>query len=126
MDANRVFETLNGRGKNLSETDLIRNLLYSHFSETDDKERKVSVHNSLQGIGLILKASANRKITSQYLRCYLRCYYGFLREKRFYREFSNKAELMIRGDDASDKAYALVQGYGTARQHTAVSDDSFR
>lgn len=112
VDANRVFETLNARGKNLSETDLIRNLLYSHFSAADDKERKNNVHNSLQSIGLILKANINRTITSQYFRCYLQCYYGFLPEKRFYREFSNKAELTIRGDDASDKAYELVQGLG--------------
>ena len=112
VDANRVFETLNARGKNLSETDLIRNLLYSHFSAADDKERKNNVHNSLQSIGLILKANTNKKITSQYFRCYLQCYYGFLQEKRFYREFSNKAELAIRGDGASDKAYELVQGLG--------------
>ena len=112
VDANRVFETLNGRGKKLSETDLIRNLLYSHFSRADDNERKNNVHNSLQGIGLILKANTNRTITSQYFRCYLQCYYGFLRERRFYREFSNKAELTIRGAGASDKAYDLVQGLG--------------
>lgn len=112
VDANRVFETLNARGKNLSETDLIRNLLYSHFSAADDKERKNNVHNSLQKIGVILKANTNKKITSQYFRCYLQCYYGFLQEKRFYREFSNKAELTIRGDGASDKAYKLVQGLG--------------
>ena len=93
-------------------TSLIRNLLYSHFSEADDKERKNNVHDSLQGISLILKANTNRKITSQYFRCYLQCYYGFLQEKRFYREFSNKAELTIRGDGASDKAYELVQGLG--------------
>lgn len=112
VDANRVFETLNGRGKKLSETDLIRNLLYSHFTAADDRERKNYVHNSLQGIGLILKANNNKKITSQYFRCYLQCYYGFLQEKRFYREFSNKAELTIRGDAASDKAYNLVRGLG--------------
>ena len=112
VDANRVFETLNARGKNLSESDLIRNLLYSHFSSSDDKERRNNVHNSLQGIGLILKANTSRTITSQYFRCYLQCYYGFLHEKRFYREFSNKAELAIRGDGSSDKAYELVQGLG--------------
>ena len=112
VDANRVFETLNARGKNLSETDLIRNLLYSHFSEADDSERKNSVHNSLQRVGLILKANTNRKITSQYFRCYLQCCYGFLSERRFYREFANKTELTICGDGASDKAYELVQGLG--------------
>ena len=73
---------------------------------------KNNVHNSLQGIGLILKANTNKTITKQYFRCYLQCYYGFLQEKRFYREFSNKAELTIRGDGASDKAYELVQGLG--------------
>lgn len=112
VDANRVFETLNARGKNLSETDLIRNLLYSHFSAADDRERRNNVHNNLQSIGLILKANTNRKIISHYFRCYLQCYYGFLPEKRFYREFSNKAELTIRGGGASDKAYELVQGLG--------------
>lgn len=112
VDANRVFETLNARGKSLSETDLIRNLLYSHFSATDDRERKNNVHNSLQRIGLILKANNNKKITSHYFRCYLQCCYGFLPERRFYREFSKHAALTIRADDASDKAYELVQGLG--------------
>ena len=39
VDSNLVFETLNARGKPLGPIDLIRNWLFSYFSETDDAAR---------------------------------------------------------------------------------------
>lgn len=109
VDASRVFETLNARGKKLSDVDLIRNLLYSCFSETDDPMRRDTVHGNLESIGVILNTKAK---ASEYFRCYLQCRYGFLRKKRFYREFWKKTEHTIRGAESSDYAYDLVAGLG--------------
>lgn len=47
-DTNAVFEALNGRGKTLSHLDLIRNHLYSYFSEHEDSERKNTIHECLE------------------------------------------------------------------------------
>ena len=109
VDANRVFETLNARGKSLDDVDLIRNLLYSCFSETDDTMRRDTVHANLQSTSVILKTKSN---VSEYFRCYLQCRYGFLQKKRFYREFWKKTENTIRGTESSDSAYDLVTGLG--------------
>ena len=109
VDANRVFETLNARGKSLDDVDLIRNLLYSCFSETDDTTRRDTVHANLQRTSVILKTKSK---VSEYFRCYLQCRYGFLRKKRFYREFWQKTEHTIRGAKSSDYAYTLVAGLG--------------
>jgi len=109
VDANRVFETLNARGKSLSDVDLIRNLLYSCFSETDDTTRRDTVHANLQSTSVILNTKPK---VADYFRCYLQCRYGFLRKKRFYREFWKKTEDTIRGTESADYAYDLVAGLG--------------
>ena len=109
VDANRVFETLNARGKSLGEVDLIRNLLYSCFSEMDDTTRRDTVHANLQSTSVILNTKPKVK---EYFHCYLQCRYGFLRKKRFYREFWKKTKHRIRGADSSDYAYELVAGLG--------------
>lgn len=108
VDANLVFETLNARGRSLDDVDLIRNLLYSRFSETDDAARLDTVHTNLQRPGVILD---NKWKTSDYFRCYLRCCYGFLQKKWFHREF--RAELEgATGTNPSDYAFDLVTGLG--------------
>ena len=109
VDANRVFETLNARGKSLDDVDLIRNLLYSCFSETDDTVRRDTVHANLQSMSVILKTKPN---VSEYFRCYMQCCFGFLQKKRFYREFRKKAGNTICSTDSSDYAYDLVNGLG--------------
>ncbi|WP_420616406.1 DUF262 domain-containing protein [Candidatus Palauibacter sp.] len=109
VDANSVFETLNARGKSLSDVDLIRNLLYSCFSEIDDTARRNAVHANLQSTSVILNTKPK---VSEYFRCYLQCRYGFLRKKRFYREFWKKTQHTIRGAASTDYAYSLVAGLG--------------
>lgn len=108
VDANRVFETLNARGKSLDAVDLIRNLLYSHFSEGEDARRD-TVHANLQYPGAVL---GRKHSVSEYFRCYLRSRYGHLHEKHFYREVRKQIELETRDAVSPDYAYDLVEGLG--------------
>ena len=109
VDAYRVFETLNARGKSLSDVDLIRNLLYSCFSESDDTTRRDAVHANLQKTSVILNTSTK---VAAYFRCYLQCSYGFLRQQQLYRDFWRKTEQKIRRAETNEHAYQLVMGLG--------------
>ena len=83
IDPNAVYETINCRGKQLDDLDLIRNYLYSHFNSESDSERKNSVHENLERIRTIFPSS---KKASEYMRCHLQCRFGFLRKDHFYRD----------------------------------------
>ena len=83
IDPNAVYETINCRGKQLDDLDLIRNYLYSHFNSESDSERKNSVHENLERIRTIIPSS---KKASEYMRCHLQCRFGFLRKDHFYRD----------------------------------------
>ena len=83
IDPNAVYETINCRGKQLDDLDLIRNYLYSHFNSENDSERKNSVHENLERIRIIISGP---KKASEYMRCHLQCRFGFLRKDHFYRD----------------------------------------
>ena len=83
IDPNAVYETINCRGKQLDDLDLIRNYLYSHFNSENDSERKNSVHENLERIRTII-SGPNK--ASEYMRCHLQCRFGFLHKDHFYRE----------------------------------------
>ena len=83
VDPNAVYETINCRGKQLDELDLIRNYLYSHFSTKAESERRNSVHTNLERIRTL---NPNVKKASEYMRCHLQCEFGFLRKDHFYRD----------------------------------------
>ena len=83
IDPNAVFETINTRGKQLDDLDLIRNYIYSHFSSAYDSERKSSVHENLELIRTIIPRSEK---AAEYMRCHLQCKFGFLRKDHFYRD----------------------------------------
>ena len=87
VDATSMFEVLNFRGKKLDDFDLIRNYLYSHFSQESELQRRTSLHENLKKIRTVIP---DVKKASKYLRCYLQCKFGFLHHDRFYREFRNK------------------------------------
>lgn len=109
VDANLVFETLNARGKRLGDVDLIRNRLYSYFSETDDATRRDTVHTNLENTSVILRTKSK---VPEYFRCYLQCRYGFLQKKRFYREARMEIEKAASLDEPSDYVFGLVAGLG--------------
>ena len=109
VDANSVFEALNARGKPLDGVDLIRNRLYSYFSETDDAVRRDTVHGNLENAVVILRSS---RTVQEYFRCYLQCRYGYLQKKRFYREARLEIENAAGRRSASDYVFELVGGLG--------------
>ena len=110
VDSNLVFETLNARGKPLGPIDLIRNWLFSYFSETDDAARLDTVRSSFENAGVILGAKGNR--VPEYFRCSLQCRYGFLKKERLYREFREQFQNVASDGEPSDYAYDLVRGLG--------------
>lgn len=109
VDANSVFEALNARGKPLDDVDLIRNRLYSYFSEMDDATRREEVHSNLESTGVILRST---RTVQEYFRCYLQCRYGYLQKTRFYRETRLHIEKAAGRRSPSDYVFNLVAGLG--------------
>ena len=104
-DANAVFEALNGRGKQLADVDLIRNHLYSYFTDAGDSERRATVHERLERV-LATTRSATR--SQEYFRCFFQCRYGYLQKNRFYRDTRAKIRDSVRNQDGAKYVYALV------------------
>ena len=110
VDANSVFESLNARGKPLDDVDLIRNHLYSYFSEADDSVRRDAVHENLEDSLVILRGA---KKVQEYFRVYLQCRYGHLKKTRFYKQARARVEeYASRWDDPPDYVYKLVTEMG--------------
>lgn len=109
VDANSVFEALNARGKPLDDVDLIRNRLYSYFSETDDAARRETVHHNLEDSIVINRST---RTLQEYFRCYLQCRYGYLQKTRFYRDAWTHIEKAAGRRDPSSYVFDLVEGLG--------------
>ena len=109
IDANSVFEALNARGKALDDIDLIRNRLYSYFSEIDDTARRETVHRNLESTRVI---SRNATKVQEYFRCYLQCQYGYLQKNRLYRETRTHIEKTAGRGNPSDYVLELAEGLG--------------
>ena len=81
LDANAIFETLNYRGKQLSQVDLIKNYFFSFFRGEEDArvdtmhENFEKIHNSLHTARL-----------AEYVRCFMQAKYGFINKEQFFRE----------------------------------------
>ena len=109
VDANLVFEALNARGKPLDDVDLIRNRLYSYFSESDDAARRETVHGNLENTVVVLR---NTNAVQEYFRCYLQCRYGHLQKMRLYREARLAIDQAVGRRDSSNYVFDLVNGLG--------------
>lgn len=83
VDPNSVYETLNCRGKQLEDLDLIRNYLYSYFNAEEEQSRRDTVHDNLENIRTQLRTDTR---AGEYARCYFQCKYGFLPKNSFYRK----------------------------------------
>lgn len=105
-DTNAVFEALNGRGKTLSHLDLIRNYLYSYFSDHEDGERKNTIHECLEQTITICRTG---KKSEEYFRCFFQCQYGFLQKTRFYRETRTKIRDEAHDGGGGKYVYDLIQ-----------------
>ena len=89
-NANAVFEALNCRGKRLEDLDLMRNHLYSYFSHPSESSRRDTVHDSLERARATLGVKAE-----EYFRCFFECEFGFIPQKRFYRETKSKLRTLF-------------------------------
>ena len=108
IDPNAVYETINCRGKELDDLDLIRNHIYSHFNADKYLERRNSVHERLERIRTRFRA---KRKASEYMRCHLQCLFGFLRKDRFYREVRKEINNQARQvkKSLSDYAFELTE-----------------
>ena len=61
VDANSVFETLNARGKPLSDLDKIRNHIYSFFGDDTEDARRQTVHHNLECVITQLKTAKSER-----------------------------------------------------------------
>jgi len=108
VDPNAVFETINCRGKELDDLDLIRNHIYSHFNDEEDLERRRSVHKHLEKISTGFRA---KRIAPEYMRCYLQCVFGFLHKDSFYRNVRKeiKEQAQKINKSLADYAFELTE-----------------
>ena len=104
IDPNAVYETINCRGKQLDDLDLIRNFLYSHFNAVEDSERRTSVHENLERIRVLIP---NTVKASEYMRCHLQCRFGFLRKDNFYRDV--RGAVRMQRDKKRDKKHGFTK-----------------
>ena len=109
VDANSVFEALNARGKSLDDVDLIRNRLYSYFSEVDDALRRETVHGNLENTAVVLRSA---RAVQDCFRCYLQCEYGYLQKTRFYREVRLRIAKAAGRRRPADYVFRIVASLG--------------
>ncbi len=82
MDLHAIFETLNGRGKPLTEFDMLKNFFLSQVGKERDSSNLTVVQNSFETMYDYF--ATNKRVTG-YLRCQLQARHGYLPEKQFYR-----------------------------------------
>ena len=101
LDANAIFETLNYRGKQLTEVDLIKNYFFSFFRDEEDA-RVDAMHECFETIHNHLSA----KRVEEYARCFMQTKYGFLEKEKFFRKI--KKQLGVASSAGSQKVFDLT------------------
>lgn len=103
-DHNFIFETINNRGKPLSDFDLIRNNIYSFFKSSDDKTVLDDVHSKMESIqGVLPKAP-------EYVRVFFLCQYGHIEKDNFYRKVKRHIIKSAQGHGSNAKhVHSLVE-----------------
>ena len=81
LDANSIFETLNYRGKQLDQVDLVKNYFLSFFSNSKALARCTTVEENFDKV----YDSFSYKGTPEYVRCYMQAEHGFIKKERFFR-----------------------------------------
>ncbi len=108
VDPNSVYETINCRGKQLEDWDLIRNFMYSYFNAPEEQARRDTVHENLENMRAQLR---NDMKAGEYARCYFQCKYGFLPQKSFYRTTRNTIRSVIDSKNPANYIYNLVSEF---------------
>ena len=117
VDANLVFETINCRGKQLDDLDMIRNHLYSYFNGTDETTRRETVHDVLEDVRIHLVRGSKY---SEYARCFFQSRYGHLPQTVFYRETRRHIQEAAQAHVGThaDYVYSLTQSLGRPERVT--------
>ena len=115
VDPNSVYETINCRGKQLEDLDLIRNYLYSYFNGDKEINRRDTVHSNLENARAQLRDDTK---AADYVRCYFQCRYGFLPKAKFYHEVrkhigKNSDSVIARQEKPADYIYNLVDDFAS-------------
>ena len=120
LDLNSIFESLNARGKQLEDVDLIRNHFYSFFNAEVENSRRATVHDALEKTwGMLKSQAAGRNVhapVGRYARCFFQCEFGPLPERRLYRVAKSRIAEAIGNLSASggaDYAFRLVGKFAT-------------
>ncbi|MBF2755311.1 MAG: DUF262 domain-containing protein [Gammaproteobacteria bacterium AqS3] len=102
MNPNKIFETINSRGKPLAAIDLIRNYLYSYFNHSE--EERQDVHRKIENMrrNVIDNNSRYAGRFDEYARCYFQCRYGFIHKEQLYEKVREKIEEDIFDDSGED------------------------
>ena len=104
LDANSVFETLNARGKPLSNLDKIRNHIYSFFSHPDESVRRRTVNRNLENIIAPLRTPKSESRIEEYVRAFFQNEYGFLPSVSLYRGVKSNIRQQAIGNNRQEAA----------------------
>ena len=114
-NATQVFETLNARGKEVDQIDLLRNFLYSHLrSENSDLAREI--HRNLEDMKREAhdrKQYKNKTRLLDYVQCALICRYGHIRRKFLYQDAKRaiQEEIAAKGNENAEETVRNLTAY---------------
>ena len=114
-NATQVFETLNARGKEVDQVDLLRNFLYSHLrSEHSDLAREI--HRNLEDMKRRVHDTRQYKSKTRlnaYVQCALECRYGHIRKKFLYQDAKAaiQEEIAANGNENAEEIVRELTAY---------------
>ena len=110
-NATQIFESLNDRGKRLSQVDLIRNYLYSFLKGTRG-DLQEEVHRNLETMRREAGHRSEKRL-ELYVRCALQCRYDPIRKNHLYQESKEAIEKAVKNqnDDEALQTVAEITRY---------------
>ena len=114
-NATQVFETLNARGKEVDEVDLLRNFLYSHL-ESPYSNLALQIHRNLEDMKEKVRTLWKKRGKAPldvYVQCALKCRYGHIRKNYLYQDAKHKIqeEITINGKENAEKTVRELTAY---------------
>ena len=110
-NATQIFESLNDRGKRLSQVDLIRNYLYSFLKGTRG-DLQEEVHRNLETMRREAGHRSEKRL-ELYVRCALQCRYDPIRKNHLYQDSKEAIEKAVKNqnDDEALQTVAEITRY---------------
>lgn len=102
-EACTIFETLNARGKNLTQADLIKNyIIRNHIDEANEKWKKIS-------------DNVGESFLTQFINYYFRSKFKFIQQKDLYKYLTQVAENKEQINDMTNDLVKLSSYYHTMK-----------